>query len=65
MGRTWRRNSDDWPKQQRRNKRRKTNKTVRDMSKERYNSSEDYIEHSYSEEYDAFERFEHGKRKGK
>ena len=65
MGRTWRRNSDDWPKRDRRNKRRNHKKAVKGLSNSGYNRPEEYADSSYLEEYDNFERFTHGKRKGK
>ena len=63
MGKTYRRDSDDWPKQQRRAKRRNNKNKSKGLTSSRYNTTEEYIDMSYQSEYSNFERFDRKKRK--
>jgi hypothetical protein len=63
MGKTYRRDSDHWPKQQRRAKRRNNKNKSKEISSSRYNTTEDYTDISYLSEYSNFERFDRKKRK--
>ena len=62
MGRTFRRDSDDWPKRDRRHKRRNNNKANKKFNASPYNNTEDYRDINYLSDYSDFERFDRKKK---
>jgi hypothetical protein len=61
MGKTTRRNSDDTPKNHRRERRRKLKTMNKEFTSSRYNNAEDYQDLSYLDEYSSYQRFDQRK----
>lgn len=61
MGKTYRRDSDGWPKRDRRQKRRKLHTKNKEFTSSIYNNEEDYADLSYVDEYASEQRFDQKK----